>query len=656
MKEYTLLDTITINRPIVFLCGPLYDKNNQSDRRKILQEKIYSEFEGKYLPLVVDDFLTKESMGQEISIQIMEEICAAISLQTYIFLDTISSAAELGIFVNSAFFNKVKVFVPKINDIYNKGNVGFFVKEVVLKDKPDKIEVLEYRPKVQKAAIATDYFAEFYSFVNDVIPNNITKNIEKDEVYSETDKHKIEIINTPNMPQNEHQICYKIENENLYIHTSIKVLFYTTISIIYCEYKDFFEKKEKNFNALDIEKIEDLVIQAYVNLLCEKTGIHVKKEFIVHIDTVLKESLRRLIYHMAKFLHVYNISADFKKNYLLRDPQGKIIEIIDTKRHYNDVFNVSDEQRFLLKSMLAEPDTFYEKIVIKKGKKKRELIKYRDTNEGEKAREIHEAIMKALLAQYTPDSHSYAYQKGKSIRNCVEEHLLGRGFVKYDIKKFFNSITISNAVDAVIRELGIDIRYKTFVSMILKGCFWGEELPLGLVSSPVISDICMKEFDEKVSEQLEHLGLKYTRYADDILVSSLEHISEELYASIDSIVKDNLEKVGLILNEEKKQYINFDESHSFIRYLGINIVKGENANFLSVGKKYIYDVAKEYMLYEQENRARSNGEELSDDLFYQRIRLIGKIAFIRQIEGEQGIIRLEERLKKYYPELDLKAI
>lgn len=656
MKEYTLLDTITINRPIVFLCGPLYDKNNQSDRRKILQEKIYSEFEGKYLPLVVDDFLTKESMGQEISIQIMEEICAAISLQTYIFLDTISSAAELGIFVNSAFFNKVKVFVPKINDIYNKGNVGFFVKEVVLKDKPDKIEVLEYRPKVQKAAIATDYFAEFYSFVNDVIPNNITKNIEKDEVYSETDKHKIEIINTPNMPQNEHQICYKIENENIYIHTSIKVLFYTTISIIYCEYKDFFEKKEKNFNVLDIEKIEDLVIQAYVNLLCEKTGIHVKKEFIVHIDTVLKESLRHLIYHMAKFLHVYNISSNFKKNYLLRDPQGKIIEIIDAKRHYNDVFNVSDEQRILLKSMLAEPDTFYEKIVIKKRKKKRELIKYRDTNEGEKAREIHEAIMKALLAQYTPDSHSYAYQKGKSIRNCVEEHLWGRGFVKYDIKKFFNSITISNAVDAVIREMGIDIRYKTFVSMILKGCFWGEELPLGLVSSPVISDICMKEFDEKVSEKLEHLGLKYTRYADDILVSSLEHISEELYASIDSIVKNNLEKVGLVLNEEKKQYINFDESHSFIRYLGINIVKGENANFLSVGKKYIYDVAKEYMLYEQENRARSNEDVLSADMFYQRIRLIGKIGFIRQIEGEQGIIRLEERLKKYYPKLDLKAI
>ena len=62
------------------------------------------------------------------------------------------------------------------------------------------------------------------------------------------------------------------------------------------------------------------------------------------------------------------------------------------------------------------------------------------------------------------------------------------------------------------------------------------------------------------------------------------------------------------------------------------------------------------MTYEQENRARSNEEELSSDMFYQRVRLIGKIGFIRQIEGEQGIIRLEERLKKYYPKLDLKAI
>ena len=30
-----------------------------------------------------------------------------------------------------------------------------------------------------------------------------------------------------------------------------------------------------------------------------------------------------------------------------------------------------------------------------------------------------------------------------------------------------------------------------------------------------------------------------------------------------------------LINEEKKQYINFDESHSFIRYLGISFIKRE---------------------------------------------------------------------------------
>lgn len=55
----------------------------------------------------------KNIKDDTIDIQLMEEICAAVSAQTYIFLDTMSSAAELGIFANSAFFNKIKVYIPK---------------------------------------------------------------------------------------------------------------------------------------------------------------------------------------------------------------------------------------------------------------------------------------------------------------------------------------------------------------------------------------------------------------------------------------------------------------------------------------------------------------------------------------------------------------
>ena len=84
--EYTLLENIKITRPILFLCGPYYNKNNKSDRRLILQEKIYEIHKNKFLPLVIDDFLTEKNIKDNtIDIQLMEEICAAVSAQTYIF-------------------------------------------------------------------------------------------------------------------------------------------------------------------------------------------------------------------------------------------------------------------------------------------------------------------------------------------------------------------------------------------------------------------------------------------------------------------------------------------------------------------------------------------------------------------------------------------
>ena len=40
-------------------------------------------------------------------------------------------------------------------------------------------------------------------------------------------------------------------------------------------------------------------------------------------------------------------------------------------------------------------------------------------------------------------------------------------------------------------------------------------------------------------------------------------------------------------------------------------------------------------------------EELKKDIFYERMIIIGKVGFLKQIEGERGYHRLEKRLKKY---------
>ena len=111
-------------------------------------------------------------------------------------------------------------------------------------------------------------------------------------------------------------------------------------------------------------------------------------------------------------------------------------------------------------------------------------------------------------------------------------------------------------------------------------------------------------------------------------------------------------QVGLSLNEKKTKWFNFDNKHTFIRYLGINIVKTETDNVLSLGKSYIYSTAKEYIYYDKKRREDPD----SDSLFYERMRIIGKIAFIKQVEGEKGLYRLKKRLFSYDRNIDLHNI
>ena len=217
--EYTLLDKITITRPILFLCGPYYEKSNKSDRRVILQNMLYDTYKNKYLPLVIDDFLTEKNIRDDnISIQIMEEICAAVSYKTYIFLDTMSSATELGIFANSAYVNEISVFVPKVSDIYNRKNVGYFVHDVVLKKHEDRVKCLEYRPGLERKALATDYVVEHYKFVNDSLPSNLARHIKEDPIFGQEDSHPINLREDDVViPQTPYQICCQRKGNNLFI-------------------------------------------------------------------------------------------------------------------------------------------------------------------------------------------------------------------------------------------------------------------------------------------------------------------------------------------------------------------------------------------------------------------------------------------------------
>ena len=200
-------------------------------------------------------------------------------------------------------------------------------------------------------------------------------------------------------------------------------------------------------------------------------------------------------------------------------------------------------------------------------------------------------------------------------------------------------------LDAVMNIFSINFAYKKVMRNIISSFYYEGMLPLGLVISPVLSDIYMLKFDQQIIEYCEKKNYKYTRYADDILISKETEFETVEYDEIDDLVIKWLRQLKLKLNSKKKKRLFLQKDGQHIKYIGVNIVHFAKGNKLSVGRQYIYDVVKEYYNYrEQARKLREYGIGEETHLFYEERRISGKIAFIKAIEGADGWEKVRKRI------------
>ena len=646
--EYVLRDKIVIKRPIVFLCGPYYQKENKSDRRNIMRTCFKDNFGDCVLPLIIDDFLTEENIKDPtINIQLLEEIFAAISYKTYIFLDTLSAASELGLFMNHAFANKVIAYIPKESDILNKKNIGYFVKDVILKMNSEQAKCIEYRPAITRSVISTDYAVEHYGFIGDVIPDNIADEIINDNMYKDKNVKNIILEENEEYPKNDYQIFYQKRDGKTFLHISISLMFYIVSALMYEKYQNkLVTNKSATIIDFDVDCIRNMTIEVLKNYLI-RSGIPVESE--LEISTILKFSFEDIVYHMITFCYVYHCFSTYKGLRLVDKHMDTILDTCTEIKGNNPlkVFNISEEDYQFISKCREKPFQFYEKISLSKGGKKRELVKYADSEDGLYIRKIHEKMFFSLRGGYISSDRSFAYKKGGSIKKCVEFHRNSNAFIKYDISKFFNSIDRNNLLEILEKTFKIDSAYEEITRKIISSFYVEEKLPLGLVISPVLSDIYMLEFDEQIIDYCNNKGYIYTRYADDILVSKDNPFSDEEYKLLDETIDYLLNNINLKTNQKKKKKLFLEKDGQHIKYIGINIVHFDNGNRLSVGRKYVYDVVKEYYRYLEElDKLENNNEKTKEHLFYEERKIAGKISFIKSIEGEVGWEKIKKRLGK----------
>ncbi|WP_017025679.1 reverse transcriptase domain-containing protein, partial [Vibrio rumoiensis] len=118
----------------------------------------------------------------------------------------------------------------------------------------------------------------------------------------------------------------------------------------------------------------------------------------------------------------------------------------------------------------------------------------------------------------------FSYRKGVSIRDAVEKHASNKFFFQTDIKNFYGSINRQNIVDVFDNRFNMvpisDL--ENYREKLLELIVIDDKLPAGFSTSPMLSNICLFDFDNKLEKYCSDSGLTYTRYSDDIIISSNE--------------------------------------------------------------------------------------------------------------------------------------
>lgn len=155
---------------------------------------------------------------------------------------------------------------------------------------------------------------------------------------------------------------------------------------------------------------------------------------------------------------------------------------------------------------------------------------------------VQRAILSEIVNNIPIHKAAHAYRIGYSIKRNARLHLRQKFLLKMDICDFFPSIS-EMSVFKIFKSAGYTEPLAKLLSALttVRGC-----LPQGAPTSAAISNIVMASFDEDIFSYARNNNLRYTRYADDIIISG-DNISDSDIA----FVRANIEERGFRVNDRK---------------------------------------------------------------------------------------------------------
>ena len=227
-------------------------------------------------------------------------------------------------------------------------------------------------------------------------------------------------------------------------------------------------------------------------------------------------------------------------------------------------------------------------------------------------------VMMTRKLKYLPSNNAHGFTKHRNCKTALEVHQAkgSRWFLKMDIKDFFPNTTAEKLDEALKTTYPFCLMTACSRSRLIQICTVEGCLPQGAPTSPLLTNMVMGFVDKEINDYCKEHGYVYTRYADDILISSKYSFDkEEVVARVEECVAAR----GYELKLEKTRYGSFNGRNW---NLGLMF---NNQGKITVGheKKHRVKVMLHNYLTKEDQHTEEN-----------RYKLIGIIGYCRYIEPE----------------------
>jgi RNA-directed DNA polymerase len=276
----------------------------------------------------------------------------------------------------------------------------------------------------------------------------------------------------------------------------------------------------------------------------------------------------------------------------------------------NDFSSKINISNYTIFKMSMRPELFYKKVEIPKGFGRGTRVLACPSY---KLKAIQAWILRNILNNITPHKNSTAYN-GTPLNVNLERHIGNKFLICIDIINFFPATKRSRVYD-LFKHLGYNEQTSI---MFTNFCTFEGGLPQGGVTSPSLSNLLNLNLDNEITRYCNSKSISYTRYADDITISSnnKKKLDEAL-----NYIGNVIRKYGYEINQDKTRYLHPGKQRKITGLIYNNEEK------VGIGRRKKRILRSMIFNYESRESDSEVYSELQD-------KIIGWLSFLKSVDVE----------------------